>query len=527
MKNIIIIMLFTAYAAVSQVQPETYKLDNGKSLNKTIDKTPKSNSITDILVENNRIWLSTTQGLSMSDDDGETWNNYYDDPAFGNYSVSALGYNNGKIWVALAENIESNGETLPAGRGLRYSSDNGISWTKVDQPVDNAGDSLLTYGNNQVRALPITTAINNLIYDIAFLGDTLFIASFAGGLRKSGDNGATWERIILPPDYLNEISPDDTINFSLQPVGGNFGSESYLNHRLFSVVSVNDSTIFAGTADGINKSTDYGVSWQKYNNQNQDSSISGNFVTALAYNEPENSLWAATWRAEGITEFYGVSVSKNLGKSWATYLPEEKAHNFGFYNYDPGSGLVTEVVVPTDNAAYRTNNGGISWVAPTAIRDESTGFLLTSSVFYSAGFSNTSIDPHSTWLGTTDGLVKLEEFQGDMWEGNWKIYQAAVPLEDESDTYAYPNPFSPDLGNVKILYTAGNSSQNISIRIFDFSMNLVRVLIQNVDRSGSGDFIEIWDGRDEEGELVANGVYFYRIDYGSGKSIFNKILVAR
>ena len=36
---------------------------------------------------------------------------------------------------------------------------------------------------------------------------------------------------------------------------------------------------------------------------------------------------------------------------------------------------------------------------------------------------------------------------------------------------------------------------------------------------------EVWDGRDDDGDPVANGVYFYRIELAKGKQAFGKVVV--
>ena len=103
-------------------------------------------------------------------------------------------------------------------------------------------------------------------------------------------------------DNLNSLKPTDTVKFSLQVQSGDFGPEAYLNHVAFSVISTDDSTLYVGTADGINKTTDANSqypSWVKFNHQNQDEPITGNFVVALAYNSFNNTVWGATWTAEG------------------------------------------------------------------------------------------------------------------------------------------------------------------------------------------------------------------------------------
>ncbi len=97
---------------------------------------------------------------------------------------------------------------MPEGSGLHYTSDFGVTWHSVPQPLDDAGDSTLIYGINdgvqlpKVRVLPVTVAIQNLVYDIDFTPDAVWIATFAGGVRKSTDMGQSWQRILLPSDSL-------------------------------------------------------------------------------------------------------------------------------------------------------------------------------------------------------------------------------------------------------------------------------------------------------------------------------------
>ena len=56
-------------------------------------------------------------------------------------------------------------------------------------------------------------------------------------------------------------------------------------------------------------------------------------------------------------------------------------------------------------------------------------------------------------------------------------------------------------------------------------MNLVKTLIQNVNKNINSENFELWNGRDESGKIVPNGVYFYRVDIGGGKPLYGKIMV--
>ena len=57
-------------------------------------------------------------------------------------------------------------------------------------------------------------------------------------------------------------------------------------------------------------------------------------------------------------------------------------------------------------------------------------------------------------------------------------------------------------------------------------MNLVRVVVQNAERD-LGEQLQFWDGTNELGVIVPNGVYFYRIDSDSAEPLFGKIMVLK
>ncbi len=527
MKKIFVIILLATNCFLAQSLPYNFSLEKNKAA-KISAVTPASNTIEDILIdENGTIWLGTSRGLSKTTDNGLSWTNYYETPDFGTEKVAKIGYHNGVIWAGTWHFVELFGEATVEGSGLRYSTDQGNTWVKIAQPIDVSNDSSITYGINTLGALPITVAVNNMPYDIDFTSDAIWIATFAGGLRKSTDMGQTWQRVVLPPDYLDEISPDDTLSFDLSPSSGALGFEENYNHRVFSIRVVNDNLIYVGTSGGINKSTDGGISWQKFNHQNQDQPISGNFIVELGYDDYAKTVWAATWKSIDLAEYWAVSSSSDGGETWQTHLPDTKAHDFGYkYNYSGQSPIGSQVLIATEEGVFRTSNGGSTWIAnPTPI-DSETGTALPATEYRSVEANYLSDFTTDIWLGTLDGLAKINETQTAFWSGNWKVYVASQELTTDIESYAYPNPFSPDEERVTILYSTGGKDTDVTIRIFDFGMNLVRTVIQNATRlGGSGDQKDIWDGRDQKGNIVPNGVYFYRIDFGSDEPLYGKIMV--
>ena len=73
----------------------------------------------------------------------------------------------------------------------------------------------------------------------------------------------------------------------------------------------------------------------------------------------------------------------------------------------------------------------------------------------------------------------------------------------------YPNPFHP----MTHIEFGLKSSANISLRIFDAAGRLVRVLYDGP--RGRGRYVETWDGYSNQGNRVASGIYFYRLNAGA------------
>lgn len=446
-----------------------------------------SNNISEILFQNTNVWLGTGRGLNMTPDEGMSFVDFFEAPGVGKGGVSALAVGNGIIWVATAFDTTILDESESAGGGLSWSNDNGITWNHFAQPVDPNTPEELGYK-------PTTTNVQNVTFDIALEGNTIWISSWGGGLRKSDDSGITWT-VVTPDEF-----PFDAL--------GN------LNHRPFSVISAANG-IWVGTAQGINKSTDGGLTWTNYTAQNG-SGISGNFVTALAEQVTvEGSIiWAATWKAEDENEFFGISRTMNNGLTWDTMLEGEFSHNIGF-NGD-------EVFVATDNGLFKSPDRGETWGIFPLI-DDGKGLKVLTTVYFDVKIRNDKI-----WLGTADGLVTSETGGS-----SWDIFRAFVTpgIDDEPDAYAYPNPFSPlrhnrigDRGVVRIQYSISQAA-DVTIDIFDYGMNLVKNVVSNVSRPSAGSYAETWDGTNNWGVTVANGVYFFRLRRKGHETFWGKIIV--
>jgi len=91
------------------------------------------------------------------------------------------------------------------------------------------------------------------------------------------------------------------------------------------------------------------------------------------------------------------------------------------------------------------------------------------------------------------------------------------PVEQpELTLYNYPNPFNPEVdGQTQIVFLLDQPCA-VELKIYDSARDLVWMRSLSSSETLSGKNSVIWNGRNEVGERVANGVYFYRITTADG-----------
>ena len=497
--------------------PKTYQINSGITSN-----LPLSNSINDIIVQRDTVWFGTARGLSLTADGGTSWIHFSGTGTFneqGNKGISAIAIKDNNIWIATGYTTKLGDESFQTGGGLHYSIDHGVTWSFIPQPVDQGTVDTLIYGINKIRALAVTVPQNNITFDIAITSNAVWTASWAGMLRKSRLDSIGFSRVILPPDNLNQISPTDSLSFDLSPSSGRLGLTENDNHKVFSVYASDDTIIWVGTAGGINKSTDGGISWRKFSYQNH--TISGNFVVALKEQilSTRRIIWAATVNANDPDETKGVSYSEDGGETWKTTLLGEWAHNIAFKD--------SLVYIATDNGLFRSSDFGDSWIRSGSIYDPDPTRLHC---FVSPECYGVGVKDDTVWYAGPEGIAYTIDSPTQPFGSTWKIFRTYVPIQNENRTYAYPNPFAPDDEPVRLHYSLGTSNsgiKEITIRIFDYAMQPVRTLLQKASRLSGKEYDEIWDGKNDNRSIVANGVYFYRVEMNDQAPIWGKILVLK
>jgi hypothetical protein len=498
-----------------------YSLSSSVSVNTSL---PPSNSVSLLtLQDSNIIWIGTSKGAARSIDFGASWQSYRTDPAFANLGIFSITTLNNTIWTSTGYEKAITDGTVQTGSGYAYSTNGGTQWQHVKQTLDARGDSIISYGiNDSIWMLPVVVPEQNVTFDIALSPGAVWIASWASGLRKSTNNGTTWERILLPADNRSSIKPTDTLWTYLpsdplhqRRIYDRFDPRRNNNFLAFGVHTTDGNTIWCGTAGGVNKSTDGGLSWTRFTHQNQAQPILGNWVIAIDEQRlgSQTRIWTTNWVAQDPDEDFGVSYTDDGGLTWKNLLRGVKAYAFAFKD--------SVAYIVSDQGIFRTPDGGLSFSNVSSITDPGSHQAI-----FSASMFAVAVVGDTVLVGTGDGIASTIDNAQNTFGARWTVRRAYQQVGTTGAAYAYPNPFAPNLEQVRIHYAAGlaGSSHEVSIEIFDFGMNRLRTLINHASRSG-GELDEIWDGRDDQGRTVANGVYFFRIKTDTGDPEFGKILV--
>jgi len=93
--------------------------------------------------------------------------------------------------------------------------------------------------------------------------------------------------------------------------------------------------------------------------------------------------------------------------------------------------------------------------------------------------------------------------------------------KDFSLSQNYPNPFNPE---TTIEYTLPKS-EHISLSIYNLKGQLVKTLVN--ERKSPGYYNVRWEGKDNRGNQVSSGIYFYTIKAGSSFTSTKKMLLIK
>ncbi len=211
-----------------------------------------------------------------------------------------------------------------------------------------------------------------------------------------------------------------------------------------------------------------------------------------------------------------------------------------FYEYQAGwPGALIDSI-----KGLTTSPGGWNYFDYTDITGETLKVygpdaqILAGHVVYAQGSDTlvtgsdaTQEHPELNWGWISGGWLQTFFTDGDLLI-RLKVIELPLPnpgtAENPTDliharfnlSYSRPNPMRD---NTSIEYTIPNA-QKVSMRIYDVSGQLIKTLVNS--REDAGTHRVSWNGMDEQGKAVANGIYFYQLQ-GEKQNLTRKLVVTR
>ncbi|MEX2436144.1 MAG: FlgD immunoglobulin-like domain containing protein [Balneolaceae bacterium] len=498
--------------------------------------TLRQNSASTLEAAGMQIWVGP--GLNRIDElSGEIFAPQDADSIFdGRGRIYSLDVSNQTILGGVGYTSTRGGSESPTAMGYYLSDNAGVSWDFFSFPLDDRppdeceADSVgppcdieFNYGGQTYIRTRITVPEQSPPYEVDLQGNVILSVNWASGLLRSIDRGNTWERLILPPSSESELNPANVYEWNSQ---GNGESINRYDPRFdtnllgFGLLIDDNETVWVGTAGGINRSENAlsapfeEIEWDRIAfDPESENGLLANWIIKIRQQPGTNRIWMTNWRTDPENrDQFGLVYTDDGGETFRQFLTGEKVNDFGFFE--------DRVYAAADDGLFYSSDDGASWERINQIT--SPNAYLPPDISYLA----VTASDNRLWVGTSDGIASTEN------GSDWQIVRVNVPLRGGNiyqpdapsvNTYAYPNPFSPQMHNEVRIKFETETEGEASLQIYDFSMTRVRSMKEaGISEPGSYEFI--WDGRDRHGRFVSNGTYFYTIKTSDGEAT-GKILL--
>lgn len=389
--------------------------------------------------------------------------------------------------------------------------------------------------------------------DIFFINpSTGWVITNVGYVHKTTDGGISWQQQLFAPStwlrcigFVNEstgyIGIYDTTYGNTSMLKTTNGGLNWLPNQSLPIpkprglcgISVikNTQIIYAcGRIDGpaiLIKSTNAGLNWV-----NIDVTTYASRLVDCYFTSPDSGFIVGGLGTPYSSTRAVLLFTSDGGNSW-TYRVNSPRTSEAFWKINFSSSLNGEASLNISDDSlffYKSTDGGINW--------QRLGYSLPSGTYFTQGIG--FINANTGWLGGFGGNYTYEtNDRGNTWHTNnfgrdinrIRFLNDTIGYAGGTGVYKYTTEQSIGIiGNSNEVPTGFNLNQNFpnpfnpsTIIKYDVSVgafiqlniyNLTGQKIKNlfIGFQSEGTYTCIWDGTDEEGNNMASGFYFYKLE---------------
>ncbi len=496
-------------------------------------------------------------GMYISTDYGSTWNHVLQ-----NQGVRSISFKDTADIVVATVTYDT------TTNGVFRSSDAGSTWTylglestnKGEIVKDNSGRIYANTENGIYRYSGSGMAWHSIGPERALFDDilitskkTIIASGTALGLYRSTDYGNTWAKTTtmrtevvtaLCIDNYNTVFAGTTENRLFLSSNSGAGwyqvPEGTVPNEIISLLSL-DTAVYAGTYDGLFRTTDRGNSWKNLTQEYVGGAIyslasngGGELFAASNFGVYKSTDGGETWCTSGLsslaihnivvmqddhvmvsTVYDGVYTSTNAGETW-NYSGLTDASILALCVNNQG-----DVFAGGFGYVYRSTDRGSTWSSKTVDTCQLLSLLATEHDIFVGSFNGifVSRDKGDTWTRlSTSGLTGatilslVADKQNNIIAGvnQGGVFMTSAPFTDIKPLYTiptqttlyqnYPNPFNPLTTISFDMASAGYAR----VQIIDLTGRVVATLADGYQTAGRKEIQ--WNAHDFPG-----GIYFYRL----------------
>jgi hypothetical protein len=422
--------------------------------------------------------------------------------------------------------------------------------------LDTLPNTLWTYeyATDRIRQFslpwpPGDTTRQFTVNDIVYSGKRFFFACLDGGL-VAWDPESDAKTVFVPGRRRGYDLPSLSVDSLPKPLAAN---------RVVGVeVARKDSLLVVVTPARVWRFSPADSSWDSSiapigAGAGMEASVFGYvFVNRLDRSMPVYSIIDDTGSDGATTSSRLVKYSRAAGRWDVMFDQAPKALSFGTNGYfytlfdeqRPGSTLRNIIRLYRDTLG----DSGCLKNQPPVVTDDRFHARMTreQDIDVPSDINDVLFVPRSAnsgylWIATSEGLFFCNnEIPGAAASdsSSFVLIKRAPPLAAGlKKTYARPGIITPAVSGCKFIYNVSKSNTKVTIRVYDFNMDLVKTVIENRTRQPGNmggplgrstvESEDNWDGTNGRGRPVAPGVYYYKITTSTGERSFGKIVVAR